>query len=233
MQLSAGHASWILFALALSLMSIIASLVAILRISSLATSVQRRHRFAADELAVRVRRGLGDLEGRLTRAKDSLAETEREAPEPLRERRDDLCHRLDDVEKDVARVRSRAETHLTSTAASIEEALSRRLRRVEAGIQILSARAAARRAERLAEAGRFAQAEDLLEDAVAKVREVQGRLDDDAKHAQAFAKVIETLHDAIHSVRARARETKHDIASVLDASESLLASLEMPERALA
>lgn len=228
-----GQLAFMLVALVLSLLASVLSGVAFLRVGSLDTEVRKRHRFVTDEIAGRLRRGLEELRGRVVRSKQRLYEPRKDASEQLGDALDGVSRELAAIDDELTRMLRRAETHLSSSAAAVEDGLSRRLCRVEAGIHVLLARAAIRQADRLADNGRFIEAEDLLDDAVAKVREAQARLPDPTAHEQAFARVIEALRKTIRAVRARAHQAKRDIESVLYASDSLLASLSLQEHAIA
>ncbi len=191
--------------------------------------VRADQKLVVDELARRIRLGLEESRTRAVRAQQRLGALRKEATANVQ-------HTIDELAREALAIKKEAEERLldlrfevTATAQAEEEALTKRMRRVEGSIRVLGARAEIRAAEYLADAGEFADAEDLLEDAVAKVREAKLRLADDDGQEGTFEPVIDALHDAIHAIRERALDHKRQIDSVLTASDSLLASLRARE----
>jgi len=229
-----GTGSWVVVALAFSMFSAVLALVAYWRSGGQADidSVRRKNQVVLDELSRRTRRGLEETLARVTRAQQRLAELREEAASSMHEPIDSLARQLSDIKRDAELALAKLKTEVTSGAQAAQEGLAKRVRHIEGSIRILMARAEIRAAERLADAGDFVEAEDLLEDAVAKVREGKMRLADEGGEEPAFEPVIETLHDAIRSVRARAVDHKNQIDNVLSASDYLLASLRSREHAL-
>lgn len=83
------------------------------------------------------------------------------------------------------------------------------------------------RAEGMAKRGEFASAEDILEEAITRVREVQTELAAVGREEPSFAHFAGALRQAVRSVRRRADEThKREIEEVIAESDGLLRSLE-------
>jgi hypothetical protein len=223
--------AWVVIAVFLSVASMLLAAVAFWRSGGRENleRVQSKQKLVVDELSRRVRRGLEESRGRSVRGQQRLAQLGQEAAS-------NVHHAIDEVTREVAEIQKEAEERLqdlrfdvTAGAQAAEEALAKRMRRVEGSIRVLAARAEIRAAERLADSGAFVNAEDLLEDAVAKVREAKMRLADDDGEEGKFDPVIDALHEAIHAIREQALDHKRQIDSVLAASDSLLVSLRARE----
>jgi predicted transcriptional regulator len=233
--MESGPGTWVVVALSFSMFSCVLALVAYWRSGGRddLDVVRRKQQLVLDELSRRTRRGLEDSLARVTRAQQRLAELRTEAASNVHESMDGLSRELANIKRDTEVTLVKLKTEVTSGAQAAQESLGKRVRHIEGSIRILMARAEIRAAEELADAGRFVEAEDLLEDAVAKVREGRMRLADEGGEEPAFEPVIETLHEAIRSVRARAEDHKNQIDNVLSASDYLLASLRAREQAIA
>jgi hypothetical protein len=195
--------------------------------------LQVKQRLMAEDLAKWMRKGFEDSLARIARAQKRLSELSTEASEQIREATRVLELELGEMKKEAELGLFHLKTEVSSGGHAAQEALAKRIRRTEGSIQVLVARSEIAAAEKLAAADEIVQAEDLLEDAVSKVREVRMRLSEEVGDDPAFEHVIETLHEALRSVRARAVDHKRRIDSVLEASDSLLASLGNTRHAVA
>jgi hypothetical protein len=223
--------SWVVIAVFLSVASMLLAAIAYWRSGGREELelVRSKQKLVVDELARRVRRGLDESRARAQRSQQRLAELRMEAAENVQVSIDGLIREVAEIKKESEERLQDLKFEVTAGAQAAQEALAKRMRRVEGSIRVLGARAEIRAAERLADAGDFADAEDLLEDAVAKVREAKMRLSDDDGEEGKFDPVIDALHEAIHAIRERALDHKRQIDSVLSASDSLLASLRTRE----
>ncbi|MDB4996028.1 MAG: hypothetical protein JWM74_3460 [Myxococcaceae bacterium] len=223
------------YALVFSIVSLVLSLAAYWRAGGRRELevLQVKQRLMAEDLAKWMRKGFEDSLARTARAQKRLAELSQGASQQLREANRVLELELGELKKEAELGLFHLKTEVSSGGHAAQEALAKRIRRIEGSIQVLVARAEIAAAERLAAANEIVQAEDLLEDAVSKVREVRMRLSEEVGDDPAFEHVIETLHDALRSVRARAVDHRRRIESVLEASDSLLASLGNTRPALA
>jgi hypothetical protein len=217
-------------ALALSFVSLALAMVAYSRAGARddVAVIRMKQRLLAGEVSCWIRSGLDDSLVRVIRAQVRLAELGRSASAGLRESIDALGRQLAEMKQQAEEGLARLETGVSAGARATQEGLARRVRRLEGSIQVLAARDEIGAAERLADSHEFVRAEDLLEDAVARVREVRMRLADEVSDDAAFATVLEALQDAVRSIRARAEDHKRRIDTVLSASDSLLASLDVP-----
>jgi hypothetical protein len=187
--------------------------------------IQAKQRLMAEDLAKWMRKGFEDSLARIGRAQKRVGELGKEAPENLRASIHALELELGEMRKEAELGLFHLKTEVSSGGHAAQEALAKRVRRAEGSVQVLVARSEITTAEHLADRNELAQAEDLLEDAVSKVREVRMSLSEEVGDDPAFEHVIETLHEALRSVRERAADHKRRIDSVLAASDSLLASL--------
>jgi hypothetical protein len=192
--------------------------------------LRAKQKLMVDELERRIHGGLEETRTRTLRAEQRLTDLKRDTTANVQQAIDALSRETAQITKETEERLQDLRFEVTVGAQAAEQALARRMRRVEGSLRILAARAEIGAAERLADAGELADAEDLLEDAVAKVREAKMRLaDDDDGEERNFDSVISALHEAIVAVRERALDHKREIDSVLSASDSLLASLRARE----
>jgi hypothetical protein len=193
-------------------------------------ALKGKQRALAEGLSIRVRSGYEDSLARVRRAQERISRLKEEVSADLRRSVEAMSRQLADMkleaEEGLARLKSEASAGLQGT----QEELARRIRRIEGRLQVLVCRIEMARAERLAEKGDFVAAEMLLEEAVARVREVKTRLSDETEEDPAFTNVLVALQGAIHSVRERAEDHQRMIERVVSASDSLLASLEAREQ---
>ncbi|MDF2693062.1 MAG: hypothetical protein K0S65_1445 [Labilithrix sp.] len=166
---------------------------------------------------------------RVKRAQMRLAEVAERAAPDLRLPIDDLNRQIAELRMETEQTCVQLRSEASSRALEAQESLAARIRHVEANIEVLHARAEIALAEELAARGEYLEAEALLEDAVARFREVKLRLSDIVGDDPAFAPVIETLNEALHALRVRARDHKRQLDTVLSASDALLAWLKSRE----
>jgi hypothetical protein len=197
-----------------------------------AEAVRARQRAMAEELGQRVRTGYEDSLARIKRAEERLAELRDTMAAQTRQAVDALRAQLAEARKQIDAGLQRLKTDASARAAVAEEAVHKRVLRMEGRVQLVVVRAEMVRAERLADKGDFARAQDLLEDAVNKVREVKLRLTDAFEEDPAFRDVLVALQDAIRSVRTEAADHQRRIDRVLAASDALLASLATREQSI-
>ena len=189
----------------------------------------RQQRFG-DGLTRQIRASYEDSLSRLKRAERRVAALGTEFAHELKHNIDILNRELFTAQQQAEQALLRLESSDSSELDEVQDVLARRVRHLEARLQLLMSRCEMVRAERLAEKGRFAEAENLLEDSVAKVRELKLRFSDDIGDDVAFSKVISALHDAIRSVRGEAEDHPRQIERVVSASDRLLATLETRDR---
>lgn len=230
-----GPSTWAVVALFLSIASMVLAVVAYWRSGGRddLELVRKKQQLVVDELARRTRRGLEESFARVQRAQNQLAQLRAEASAGVQDSIDALARELAEVRRELEIARERLKVEVTAGAQAAQEVLGKRVHHIEGTVRVLAARAEIRAAELLADKGRFFEAENMVEDAIAKVREAKMRLSEEEADEPAFGPVIEALHVALHSIRARAIDHKREMDTVLAASDSLLASLRAHERAFA
>jgi chromosome segregation ATPase len=196
-------------------------------------AVHARERAIAEELRRRVRSGYEDSLARIKRAEERLAQVRETVSAETRQAIDALREQFAEARREIETRLAELKAGASSRAEALQETLQRRVLRMEARAQLIMARADMLRAERLAEKRDFARANDLLEEAVAKVRSVRARLSDPFEDDPAFQNVLDALLEAIRSVRAQAADHERQIERVLSASDALLASLASHEESIA
>lgn len=181
-----------------------------------------RRRFE-DDLASRIRTGYDESLARIRRAQARLAAAGKDVSATVREKIDalgaDLARLKDDADSALAKLRE----GVSSTASAAEQALARRVRRVEAKTHVMSARSEIERAQRLAAKGDFFCAEEALDEAAAKIRDARARYADDET---VFADVLAALRDAIRAVRVEAEDHKRQLDRLVAKSDALAADLD-------
>ena len=230
-----GPNTWAVVALFLSIASMVLAVVAYWRTGGRddMETLRRKQQLLVEELARRTRRGLEDSLARARRLDQRLEELRAGAAAELRDSIDSLSSELAALKREAEIALERLKVEVTAGAHTSQEILAKRVHHIEGTLRVVAARAEIDAAELLADAARFDDAEDMLEDAVAKVREAQLRLSGEEADEPAFGPVIDALHDALRSVRARADDRKRQLDTVLAASDSLLASLRAHERSFA
>lgn len=189
----------------------------------------RTQRTVVHHLARTLRENLDESLTRVKRAQARLAEVGERGSENLHRSVDELSRQLHRLRVEAERELSQLQEEVPPRALAVQDALTRRIRHVEANIEIMRARSEITTAEELAEEGSFVEAEDMLEDARVRVREVKLRLSDVVGDDPAFGPVIDALSDAIHALRSQAQDHKRQLGTVLSASDSLLAWMKAHE----
>jgi chromosome segregation ATPase len=195
-------------------------------------TVRAREQALAEELGRRVRSGYEESLARIKRAEERLAELREKMSADTRQAVDALRAQLAEARREIEGALQQLKTGASTRAEALQQALHRRVLRMEGRVLLLMARADIVRAERLAEKRDFIHANDLLEEAVARVRAVRLRLSDPFEDEAAFENALDALHEAIRSVRAEAADHQRQIDRVLTANDALLASLASFEQTL-
>jgi chromosome segregation ATPase len=220
-----------LVALAISAVALVLAAAAYLRASRSERGEDNRFedRGVVDQLARSLREGLEESLVRIRRAQQRLGDMSVRASDTIQWSLGDLNRQLGELKRQAEQELAQVRTEVSSRALTVQEALARRIRHIEANLEVLRARDEISAAEELAADGAFLEAEQLLEDALARIREVKLRLSDVIGEDPAFAPALDALHAGLRSVRARANDHKRQLDTVLSASDSLLAWLKSRE----
>lgn len=181
----------------------------------------------ADDIAARLQKDYDNFIGRIARAKISLADTRAGASEELRERIDRLGEELEEIEREARRDLARLQQEPTRRARIKHEELLRDMQRLEARVQLLEVKSEIVRAQRLASQSEFVAAEELLEAAASRMRDIRARLGR-GEGDPAFVEIMSALQDALRAVRNRAENTRRKLQDVLSETDSLLGTFEQP-----
>ena len=192
-------------------------------------SLRMQQHLVVDQLARSLRERLEDSLVRVKRAQMRLADIAERASEGLHRLIEDLGRQLNQLRRESEEELAQVRTEVSSRALGVQDAISRRLRYVESNIEIIRVRAEIAAADELADRGAYLDAQALLEDGVARTREVKMRLTDIVGDDPAFAPVIDALQEAIHALRVRTADHRRQLEAVLSASDSLLAWLKARE----
>jgi chromosome segregation ATPase len=181
---------------------------------------------SANELRARIRTGYEESLARIDRARARLGEIPPHVATSLRASIDTLNQELSRLRQEAQEELERLKTSASSSARAAEQALAMRVRRLEGRVHLFIARAEKVRAEGLAKRGEFASAEDILEEAITRVREAQTELAGMGGEEPSFAHLVGALRQAVRSVRSRAETHKRELEEVIAESDGLLRSLE-------
>jgi hypothetical protein len=230
METGTGTIALGIVALAIAAASLVLAAAAFLRVSpsrahppAVSTVAEGSAREPASPLGA-LGATLEDALARVRRAQERLGKLRDRAEASTRRRIDELGRRLVGVEADVEES-ARAPGAAPARSEARRELVDR-IRHIEASLEVLCARTEIGTADRLVETGEYVDAQQLLEDAVARIREVKLRLSNVIGDDPAFAPVIDALTEAIHAVRGRALDHERPLESVLSASDALLAWLD-------
>jgi hypothetical protein len=218
-------------ALVTSLIGIAMALAAYSRAGGKQELLELRQELEREREALRahLRAGYEESIARLRRSRQRLEAIRRELSAELRRGLDSFLFQIAELDREAQAGLVRVEKDVSARTQLGLQAFDRRVRRLESRVQLLVARNEIVRAERLAEKGSFDPAENLLEDAVFKVREVRSQLADGVADDPTFADVLSSLTSAIRSVREKGEDHKLQIDHVVAVSGSLLATLEARE----
>jgi chromosome segregation ATPase len=180
----------------------------------------------ADEMRARLRHGYDEALQRIDHMRSLLAEIPPQVAATVRGSIDTLNKELASVRRDVEDELQRLKTSVSASSQAARDAVATRVRRLEGRVHLLVARGEMARAESRAERGELGAAEDLLEDALMKVREVQTGLGPMFEDDPAFTHLLAALRQASRSVRSRAESRKREIEELIAESDNLLHTLE-------
>lgn len=179
-----------------------------------------------DALRARLRSGYDESLLRIDHARALLAAIPPQVAATVRGSIDSLNKELSAVRHEVEQELERLKTRASASSQAARDALATRVKQLEGRVRLLVARGEMVRAESLADRGDFAAAEDLLDDALMKVREVQRGLGPLFEGDPAFAHLLATLRQTIRSVQTRAQSRKREIDELIAESDQLLQTLQ-------
>jgi len=167
---------------------------------------------------------------RLQHAREVLRQATEEAVEGLEQQIERARAQLEALTQQLEEAaRSARDTTITS-ARDVEQAIAVRVRRVEARMMLLHAKAKTLRAVGAAGVHELPRAEELLEEAAELLRTARATLADDHAYDELFDNVKGALRDATMAVRTRAEDIRRKIEQVLSATDHLVGSLESDEQ---
>ncbi len=185
----------------------------------LVDSVRQSIRHTYDDLTERIDRA----EQRLVLMKDVMVDgiemPIRLAIEQLKAARDciqDRTAKMEDVAVDASR--------------RAQQSVVQHVHRLEARVAMLGAEADTFRARRLANDTEFEKAEELMHDALAKVRDAEKLLQNDHVFDDAIRQLLDSIREALTAVRTNADDARQRLDKVMAESESLVAELAQAER---
>lgn len=167
-----------------------------------------------------------DLKARVRRAEERLTQFAADTEAGLRRQITRAIQEAEQLERTLADALQAAEEAAAEAAHETQEALTRRVRRLEARVELLAAKAKAQRALTLAADNDFLAAEERLHEAVALLKEVGAKLGDDSSLDSQFETVARALRQAIEAVKTRAADFRSRVEKVVSDSDTLLGAIE-------
>jgi chromosome segregation ATPase len=171
-----------------------------------------------------------DLKARVRRAEERLTQFATGIEAGLRRQITRAIQEAEQLERALADALQTAEEAAAEAAHETQEALTRRVRRLEARIELLTAKAKAQRALKLASENDFLDAEEQLHEAVALIKEARTKLSDDSSHDNQFETTARSLRQAIEAVKTRAADFRARVEKVVSDSDTLLGAIEPTAR---
>ncbi len=210
----------LLWMLAVPGISLLMSLIALRR-------SERARKMLADDIVVRLKKDYDTFMNRIARARISLADIRSGAPDELRQRIDRISQELEELASEAQRDLARVQREPTRRAHRRYEDLLRHMQRLEARADLLEVHSDIVRAQRLASQSEFVAAEELLEAAASRMRDIRATLGR-GDHDPAFVEIMSTLQDALRAVRNRAENTRRKLQNVMSETDALLGTFEQP-----
>ena len=190
-------------------------------------TLRTRQKALIEALTYRIQHGYEQSLQRIKRAQSRLQEMKDETVEGLQKRIDLAMQDLESLKQKAEQGIASVKGGMVEKAHQAEEAVARRVRRIEGRIQILSIKSAINRAQRFIEKQEFDQAEELLKEAVNELREARMYLPD---YDPSLNTVLTTLREALKAVQMKAEDLRTKVEQVMKENEQLLSALEGAEQ---
>lgn len=166
---------------------------------------------------------------RLAVARENLRRLNEEAVEGLQKQVKLAQEQLGALAKRLEETARAAKDATVSAARSAEEAIALRVRRIEARVTLMQAKAKATHAQSVAAKRQFEHADQLLTEAAALLRDARETLGDDHAYDAQLDAIKGSLRDATQAVRAQAEDIHNRIEHVLADTEKIVSTLEEDE----
>jgi hypothetical protein len=169
----------------------------------------------------------------LATARENLRKLRHEAVEGLEKQTQAAQEQLETLAARLEQGAKSAVSQTVAVAQSAEHAVTKRVRRLEARVTILQAKSRATRAAHLAKKRDFANADDLLREAVFEFDRARQILGDDHAYAELIGALKHSLHEAAGAIRAQVEVAFHKAELALRDADRLISRLEVDETAAA
>ncbi len=167
----------------------------------------------------------------MKRAGERLAELRKEAGESLQRQIDTASAQIDKLQQRVTNGMEAMKDTTIAAARDAQVAVTKRIHRMEARVDILRAKRKINDALERADEAKFEKAEQRLEEAVALIKDARQTLGDDHAYESKLDTVAESLREAVVAVKAKAEDVKARIEQVVAESDTLISALEADEQA--
>jgi hypothetical protein len=166
---------------------------------------------------------------RLQAARENLRRQKTETVDGMEKQLQLAQDQLEALGRPVEEAAGSVKTVAFSTAQRIEEAITLRVRRLEARVTLLQAKAKASRAQAAAAKNDFQRADELLIDAADLFQSARKTLGNDHAYDLQLEAMKQGLRAATAAVRARAQDTRSRIDRVLAETDQIVGALESDE----
>lgn len=166
---------------------------------------------------------------RLSAARGNLHQQKEEAVEGLQKQVTLAQQHLEALARNLEDTAHAAKDLTVSTARGAEEAIALRVRRIEARVTLIRAKAKTTRAQIAAVDEEFERSDRLLTESTDLLRHARETLGDDQAYDAQLDTIKSSLREATLAVRARAEDTRKRIEQVLSDTDNILGTLESDE----
>jgi uncharacterized phage infection (PIP) family protein YhgE len=192
--------------------------------------LETKQKELVDDLTATTRAAYASLQESMKRAGERLVEIRKGAAESLQEQIDLASQQLERLQKKSADALAALKDTTIAVARETEEAIAKRVRRLEARVEILHAKLHINSALSRAEENDFDKAEEYLRDAVSMLKDARQKLEGDTAYDTNLDAVADSLKQAVAAVKSRAEDVRQKIEKVVTTSDTLVSALESDEQ---
>jgi hypothetical protein len=193
-------------------------------------ALRARQNELAESLSSAITTAYDQSRRRLRRTRQRLGELKDEAVEGLDRQTDLALEQLAVLDERLEEgVKAMGQTTL-AVARRVEQGIASRAHRIEARTTLLFAKMQVMRASRLAQKGKFVEAEQRLEDAAELLRAACANLNEAHIYNEQLDAIKTLLREAAIALQVQAEDVGLRIESVLSETDQLIGSMESEER---
>jgi TolA-binding protein len=193
--------------------------------------IRTKQRELTDTVAASTRAAYEASQERIRRMAEQLAELRKDATESMKKQVDLATKQMEELEGRIADGIKAVKETTAEKARATEEALAKRVHRLEARVDALRAKREINLALAKAKQNDFDKADEYLQEAVALLKDARETLGNDYAYESELSDVSESLRQAVAAIKAHAADVQARIEKVVTRSDTLLSALESDEQA--